>query len=389
MNMFDTKNYAEINLSALIRNFKLLRRHVQYENPKARPICVVKADAYGHGMADCVNALLSAGADFFAVSDIAEALEIRRLTKSASILILGYTRPANAYFLYTNNIIQTVHSKNYADYLNTAMETDKASGLVPADAKLSVHIKLDSGMNRLGFALNDRDFHRSIAEIARLPRLQSLQLDGIFTHLACADEPDSPMTELQANRFFEARRALEAKGLVLPAHAANSAAAIRFGSMQGDFVRLGIALYGLPPSDEVLLEGLCPVMSLYSRISEIHLLRKGETVSYGAHFCAENDMRIATVAIGYADGLLRSCGQGGTLLVNGKPAPIVGRICMDQCMIALQDIEAYEGDTVTVYDPEGCNIRALARAAGTIPYELLCLTGLRVHRRYTREMPKI
>ncbi len=388
MNMFDTKNYAEINLSALIHNFKLLRRHVQYENPHARPICVVKADAYGHGMTACVNALLSAGADSFAVSDIAEAIEIRHLTPSADILILGYTRPANAYFLYTNNIIQTVHSKSYADYLNIAMETDKASGLVPQDAKLAVHIKLDSGMNRLGFALNDTDFDRSIEEIAALPRLQSLQLDGVFTHLACADEPDSPMTDMQTERFARARRVLKDKGLCLPAHAANSAAAIRFGSMDCDFVRLGIALYGLPPSDLVPLSELCPVMSLYSRISEIHLLRAGEAVSYGAHFHADRDMRIATVSIGYADGLLRGCGQGGTLLVGGKPAPIVGRICMDQCMIDLGDMEAYEGDTVTVYDHEGQNIRALSRAAGTIPYELLCLTGLRVCRRYTRETQK-
>ena len=123
-------------------------------------------------------------------------------------------------------------------------------------------------------------------------------------------------------------------------------------------------------------------MSLYSRISEIHLLRKGESVSYGACFTADHDMRIATVSIGYADGLLRASSNGGFLLLGGRRVPILGRICMDQCMIGLDDIEAYEGDLVTVYDENGENIRRLAKAAGTIPYELLCLTGLRVHRQY-------
>lgn len=175
---------------------------------------------------------------------------------------------------------------------------------------------------------------------------------------------------------------MPARGYRLCRHAANSAAALRFGSMGFDYVRLGIALYGLPPSEEVPCDGLCPVMSLYSRISEIHLLRAGESVSYGACFQAPHDLRVATVSIGYADGLVRAASNGGYLLVGGQKAPILGRICMDQCMIGLGDIEAYEGDLVTVYDENGENIRRLAKAAGTIPYELLCLTGLRVDRQY-------
>ncbi len=383
--MYDTKNYAEINLAALIHNYKVLCRHIHRENKDAEAMCVVKADAYGHGMEESVGALLSAGANFFAVSDISEALAVRRVSETARILILGYTRPANAALLAKNHIIQTVHNANYAFYLDTALDAAKSTGEIPADARLSVHVKLDSGMNRLGFALNDTDFDRSLEEISALSALKNVNLTGIFTHLACADEPQSSMTEEQEMRFSHMRQALRSRGLDLPSHVANSAAAIRFGSMGGDFVRLGIALYGIPPSDEVTLQGLCPVMGLYSRISEIHLLRKGEAVSYGGRFVASEDMRIATVSIGYADGLLRACGNGGTLIVNGQYAKIIGRICMDQCMIALGDIEAYEGDRVTVYDRSGENIRRLARAADTIPYELLCLTGRRVHRQYIRE----
>ena len=384
--MYDTKNYAKISLSALAHNYRLLCRHVAGGSSPARPICVVKADAYGHGMTACVRALVAAGADFFAVSNIAEALEVRRAAPSADIMILSYTRPANAPLLAENRIIQTVHNKNYAVYLHTALDAAKASGVSPKDARLSVHLKLDSGMNRLGFPLNDLDFERSIDEILEISVLANLSVEAAFTHFSSADEPDSPLTDMQNARFRRALAALKERGLPLAAHAANSAAAIRFGSMGYDYVRLGIALYGISPVDESFLSGLCPVMGLYSSISEIHLLRKGETVSYGATFSAPKDTRIATVSIGYADGLLRMAGKGGSLIVDGVPLPIVGRICMDQCMIDLGDVEAYEGDRVVVYDSRGVNLRDLARAAGTIPYELLCLTGRRVSRRYVNEM---
>lgn len=378
--IYDTKNFAEINLTALTHNFTLLSRRIRKAN--ASPICVVKADAYGHGALTCVRALSAAGADFFAVSSVQEALEVRRAAPDAKILILGYTRPANAPLLARQRIIQTVHNISYAMYLNTAMDAAKAAGTAPQDARLTVHIKTDTGMNRLGFPLNPTDRENSLREILSMTKFEHLSPEGIFTHFACADEPDSHLTDEQLERFLYAVQSLKTQGLSLATHASNSAAALRFGSLGFDFVRLGIALYGLPPSDEVACNGLCPVMSLYSRISEIHTLRAGESVSYGARFTAEKDMRIATVSIGYADGVLRACENGGSLIVGGYEAPLVGRICMDQCMIALGDIEAYEGDIVTVYDESGRNIRRLARAAGTIPYELLCLTGLRVHRQY-------
>lgn len=378
--IYEKKSFAEINLTALAHNYTLLARRVKASG--ASPICVVKADAYGHGAPACVRALTGVGANFFAVSSVAEALEVRRAAPTADILILGYTRPANAPLLARQNITQTVHNAAYAMYLHTALDAAKAAGVIPAECLLKIHLKADSGMNRLGFPLNDTDYQTSLADILSVFSYRHLSPTGIFTHFACADEPSSPLTDCQLTRFTRVCKDLSSRGYHLRRHAANSAAALRFGSMGFDYVRLGIALYGLPPSDEVPCDGLCPVMSLYSRISEIHLLRKGESISYGACFEAPRDMRVATVSIGYADGLVRAASDGGYLIVGGHKAPILGRICMDQCMIGLDDIEAYEGDLVTVYDENGENIRHLANTAGTIPYELLCLTGLRVHRQY-------
>lgn len=379
---YDTKNYADINLTALTHNYRTLLRMIRKKDPLADAICVVKADAYGHGAAACVRALSAAGAHFFAVSDIAEALEVRSILKDASILILGYTRPSNAPLLAEKRIIQTVHNAEYARYLQTALDAAVSSSLIARDARLPIHVKLDSGMNRLGFSIGTPDFDRSITEILALRAHKNLAPEGIFTHFACADEPTSPMTDVQNCRFMAALDRLSANGMQLASHAANSAAAVRFGAMGYCYARLGIALYGIPPSDEVTLPALRPVMSLYSRISEIHTLRKGDSISYGARFVAPRDMRVATVAIGYADGILRACEDGGCFVIGGKPVPIIGRICMDQCMVDLGDAEAYEGDPVTVYDAKGENLTRLANAARTIPYELLCLTGRRVHHRY-------
>ncbi len=379
---YDTKNYAAVNLTALTHNYRTLLRALKKRDPHAEAICVVKADAYGHGAAACVRALGAAGARFFAVSDIAEALEVRSILKDASILILGYTRPSNAPLLAEKNIIQTVHHAEYARYLQTALDAAVSSSLLKRGTRLKIHVKLDSGMNRLGFSIGEADFDRSIAEILALRTHENLAPEGIFTHFACADEPSSPMTDAQNRRFKEALDRLAENGMHLASHASNSAAAIRFGAMGYHYARLGIALYGIPPSPEVSLPSLRPVMSLYSRISEIHLLRKGESVSYGARFTAPRDMRVATVAIGYADGILRACEDGGCFIIGGKSVPIIGRICMDQCMVDLGDTEAYEGDTVTIYDAKGENLSRLASAARTIPYELLCLTGRRVHHRY-------
>lgn len=365
------KNYAEIDLSALVSNFSLLTQNARKFSPDASPICVLKADAYGHGARKCVRALISAGADFFAVSDIGEALELREETKTAKILILGYVMPENAPLLSQYNIIQTVHSFEYAKELCDALKDE--------NAKLSVHIKLDTGMSRLGFS-TDGDFSSSLCEIEKILSLEKLSVDGVFSHLACADDYNSPLTEKQICRFQSAVSILRERGFNGCTHLSNSAGSIRFGALGGDFFRLGISLYGFG-AGEVSLSGLLPVMRVYSTVAQVKTVKKGEFVSYGATFSPDKDMRVATVTFGYADGLLRKC-TGASLIINGKKAKILGRVCMDQCIVDVDAIDVKEGDRVEIYDASGENTKEIAKHIGTIEYELLCLVGKRVPRIY-------
>ena len=378
------KNYAQIDLDAIAANYKLLCSELKEKSPEASPICVVKADAYGHGAAECVRTLLSLGADFFAVSDISEALEIREVSPTAKILILGYTVPSNAPLLIEKNIIQALHSIPYAEKLSEAIKESQKLGRLDENAKLSIHIKVNTGMNRLGFSLCEDSIDSSVEEILSLSKIKEFSLEGLFTHFACADMPESEMSDKQSERFFRAYNALKERGLVLKTHISNSAGSLRFGSRGCDYVRLGIVLYGLAPSGEVGHSGLKPAMQLFSSVAQVHILKKGESLSYGATYTAEKDMRVATVSIGYADGLIRAC-SGGSFIIGGKKAKIIGRICMDQCIVDLGDIEASEGDTVTVYDESGENLESLARTANTINYELVSILGKRVYRKYKRD----
>ncbi len=382
--LYEHKNYARVDLGAIVSNFRLLSRKIKEKTPSATPICVVKANAYGHGLSECVSALSSAGADFFAVSYISEALEVRHLAPNASILILDYTAPSSAPLLYKHNIIQTVFDIEYAEKLSAAIETAKRAGEIPQNANLRVHIKINTGMNRLGFSLCDGKLDGIVEELLALSSLGEISLEGIFSHLACADMPDTNMNERQIELFFRVVSLLKAKGLNLKTHISNSASTIRFGSAGCDYARVGISLYGLSPSPEVRQEGLIPAMQLFCRIAQIRELAKGQSVSYGATYTAERDMKIAVISIGYADGLIRAC-SGGEVIINGRRAKIIGRICMDQTIVELGDIEAKEGDIVTVYDESGENIEALASRAGTISYELITLLGSRVYREYKKD----
>ncbi len=366
------KNYAEIDLCRLAHNFRLLCERAWAKNEKAKPICVVKADAYGHGARECVQTLISEGADFFAVSDIGEALQIREVSGDVKILILGYIDPKNAPLLAKHDIIQTVHCYEYALALDS--EASKC------DKKIKIHIKLDTGMSRIGFATG-KDLSTGVEGIKKTSHLSHLEIDGVFSHLACADEEGSDLTQRQLETFDEALATIRECGIECRSHICNSAGAIRFGSAGHDYFRLGISLYGYKPSPEMHIEGLLPVMSLYSSVAQVHTLRKGDTVSYGATFCADKEMKVATIPIGYADGLMRAS-SGECLLIGKKKAKILGRVCMDQCIVCVDGIEVKEGERVTVYDQEGENIEALARHLGTISYELVCAVGKRIPRLY-------
>ena len=359
---------------------------IRTPNKSTRPIAVVKAEAYGHGAPECVRILLSEGCDFFAVSCIDEAVAVRVVCdgehKSADILILGYTQPSLAAQLARFNITQTLLSEDYAYRLNCAA--------AEANVVIRAHVALDTGMNRIGFVAHSEDeITSSAAAILRVHGFSNLSIEGMFTHFARADEaPDGEgekKTDLQAARYRAVCHALEAKGIHIPFHhACNSAAAVRRCDDRMNGARIGILLFGARPSDYIELP-LKPVMKLRTVISHLHKLLPGEAVSYGGMYTAESERLIATMPIGYADGFLRAY-SGSIVTVhtqNGVAyAPIVGRICMDQCMIDVTGTGAQIGDVVTLFGSDPKELYAYADRASTIDYETLCLISSRVTRRY-------
>lgn len=380
------KIWAEIDLGALRQNYRTLAKIIKDHSPACRPMCVVKADAYGHGIDACVDALISEGCDFFAVSSIEEALAVRQVCRShnsdADILILGYTPADEAVTLSRCSITQTVFSLDYARELSAALGDSGRS--------LRVHMKFDTGMNRLGFpAHSDEEIERSAAEVATAAALPGIKAEGAFTHFARADEAGGEArTRQQAERYIALlNRARELSAALPLAHICNSAATLRFPEYHMDLCRLGVLLYGAEPS-EIFDLPLRPVMRLCAQISQIHTLRAGEALSYGGTFVADRDLRIATIPIGYADGFIRAYSGADVVIYSKNSAPgdpplghgrVVGRICMDQCMLDLGATPAHAGDTVVLIGAPG-QLEALAALAGTISYECLCLISARVPR---------
>ena len=382
------KNIAEIDLSALRHNFTYLQSKIKALSQNTEPMCVVKADAYGHSAALCVPALYEAGARHFAVSSIEEAEQIfdildKENCAAKSILILGYT-PAesdNVKLLARYNITQAVYSLEYAKALSCELASLKERGVLENDEIIRCHLKLDSGMNRLGFDTHTEASEKTVSEICEVATLDGIKIDGVFSHLACADEGDESHSRAQFERYNLVVSACEEKGIVFPTkHICNSAGALRFPDMYQSFVRLGIVLYGISPSEEACDKELRPVMRLKSRIAHVHKLHAGDCVSYGAEFCADREMTVATIPIGYADGFLRAYKNGGTVMVGGKAVNLLGRVCMDQCMIDVTNAAAAPGDWVYIFDESGENLARLCAAAGTIPYEAICLLSKRVKR---------
>lgn len=381
---FSDKHKAEahIDLSALVSNYKRLCSYLDGQ----RAICVVKADAYGHGAPECARALSEAGCDFFAVSSVEEAAAIREIFplgrgKKTDIIILGYTFPSQASQLAKADIIQTISSEQYARELN---EYAQQAGVV-----VRTHIALDTGMNRIGFCVhNDRQINEAVTQIYDIGQLSGIKIEGMFTHFADADadfEKREKKTVRQYDRFDKVRSRLEKKGFDVGfCHVCNSAATVKFPQFHLDGVRLGIMLYGALPSEYVECQ-LSPVMTVKTIISHIHLLPPGEELGYGGEFSSSVERKIATIPIGYADGFIRAF-SGSHLYVHTKggvvPAPVVGRVCMDQCMIDITEIDACEGDEVTVFGENSDRLHALAQKAKTIEYEILCLTSSRVPRIY-------
>lgn len=379
--MLKHKIWAEIDTSALEHNYKRVKETVEKNSPNCRVMCIVKADCYGHGTELCIPKLAEMGVRDYGVSCIEEAVAVRKYAPNARILILGYTPTENIVSLIEENITQAVYSYSYAKELSDAAEAAAEEGRIKKDSKLLCHVKVDTGMNRIGFCADDGECVQQICDAARLPYLCFV---GAFTHFACADETEGEKRDMsiaQYNSFTRIVKELSDRGISFETvHCCNSAAAIRYPEYNMDMIRLGIMLYGHSPFRCEYDIGLVPVMRFVSTVTHIHKLKAGDCVSYGATFRAERDMTLATVAAGYADGFLRVLGKGG-MYIHGKYAPVVGRVCMDQCMLDISDIEDVRiGDEAEIFDSEGKNIRQLSELAETINYELLCSVSKRVNR---------
>jgi len=370
---------ADIDLEAIGHNFRAIADFLAHEPVEggARPpgiIAVVKANAYGHGAAPVGIALERAGATLLACADIEEAVTLRRAGVRAEILVFGALGVSDVSGIFDYKLTPTVSTPS----AGKALQEQAARRQV----RLKYHLKIDTGMNRLGLRYDNLS-----RTLPQLLASENLELVGLYTHFATADMPDHPQMEQQRTRFESVRENLRARG-IQPAvvHAANSAALLRDSRVWYDLVRPGLLLYGVVPPPLASTLSLKPVLSLRSRIVAVKHIRAGESVSYGARFIAERPTRIAVVPAGYADGIdLRLAGRG-VVLVRGRRAPIVGAVAMDMLMIDMTDIEAYPGDEVVLLGTQGderIDVREMAAAIGTIPWEILCRLGSRIERVYT------
>lgn len=365
------RTWAEIDLDALEHNYREARRRtgVKY-------LGVVKADAYGHGAVQIGRKLEQLGADYLAVSSLDEARELRRNGISMPVLILGHTPPEMVPQLIAYDITQTVSAKAKAEAYSAAAKE--------CGGTLKVHIKVDTGMSRLGFLVRNDHFHRGVAAIADSCGLPNLEAEGIFTHFSSADEDgeeDEAYTREQFALFCKVLKALEEQGRTFPLrHCANSGALARYPEMYLDMVRPGIALYGVGADAKRL--GLQSVMKLKSCVSTIKVFDPQTEVSYGRTFRAQRRTRMGVLPIGYADGLFRGLSDRMAVQTEYGPAAVCGRICMDMTMVDLTDLpDVHVGDAVELFGTRQ-SVDALAEILGTIPYELTCAVSKRVPRLY-------
>lgn len=371
------RTWAEVDLAAAEYNFNIIREKAK----GSRVCCVVKADGYGHGAKVLSKLYESLGADYLAVSNIDEAEELRDFGINLPILILGYTPVHDAKRLLKLNLTQAVYSLDFAKALS-----ERCCEL---NGTLKVHIKIDTGMSRIGFMCQSfpRD-NSSVNEIFEACSLKGLQAEGIMAHFSVADEGEEgrTYTEKQLENFEYTVKALKEKGVEFDIiHHANSAGTEDYENAHKTMVRAGIILYGLAPSPK--LQGalpLMPLMTLKTSVASVKKIYKGTTVSYGRTFEAEEDMTVATVTIGYADGYFRDFSNKGYMLLKGKKCKILGRVCMDQTIIDVSGIEDVKiGDEVIVFSAtESPTADDLAKFADTINYEVICAVSKRVPRYY-------
>ncbi len=366
---------AEIDLDAVDFNIKSIIKRV---GGRAKIIGTVKADAYGHGAVEVAEVLAENGVDMFSVAMIDEGINLRNNGIKAPILVLGLTPPEYVKEAVEYDLIQTV-----SDY-NTAEAISKAAKEL--NKKAVIHIKIDTGMGRIGF----RPKKEAFDEIENISKLENIEINGIFTHFCTSDEKDKTFTYTQRDRFVYAVTELEKRGINIPIkHASASAGLMDFDDLFFNAVRPGIILYGYYPSDDVMKDRLPlkPVMSLKSYVMYIKNIENGDTIGYGRTYMADEKRTIATIPAGYADGYNRLLSNKGYVLVNGKRAPLKGRICMDQCMADITGINVKQWDEVVLMGKQGneeITADEIAKEIGTISYEVLCMVSKRVPRVYIK-----
>ncbi|MDE6666116.1 MAG: alanine racemase [Ruminococcus sp.] len=367
--------WAEVSLSRLKNNVSVIK---SLNSPDTKIMAVVKADAYGHGEEQICRFLeQNCGIEYFAVSNLDEAIAVRKFCPDSEILILGYTPPEYAHEISQYNIIQGVVSTEYAHMLVKNTPTP-----------IRCHIKIDTGMGRIGLKHNSPE--SCAGEIESIMKTDKLSVEGIYTHFAVADSDDPEnisYTDRQEKFICDTYDVLVNHGINLPhIHFMNSAATCYRNNPKSTLSRAGIILYGLHPDISLdIPDGLEPVMSVKAVISHVKTVNKGDCISYGRTFTAYHEMKIATVTVGYADGYSRLLSSKGEILVHGKRCKIVGRVCMDQLMIDVSDADAKSGDIVTLIGKDGddcITADELASLYGTIGYEVVCGISKRVPRIY-------
>lgn len=379
-NNFLKRAWAEIHLERIEANLNAARGLI--DPGKTDIACVVKANAYGHDDENIVPFLESLGVRFFAVSNIREAQKLRKCGTKGEILILGYTPPELAGELAENDIIQAAVSEEHA--MRLAGEARKAGVTV------KLHAAVDTGMGRIGMRARDEASCEAAARgLWCISREKGVLLDGAFTHYSAADslsEEDISYTKAQTDFFFRVCSMARERGVALRhTHCLNSAGGAFRYDPRSTLYRLGIMLYGLSPDISLDMPvKLCPVMDLKAAVSYVKPLPAGEYVSYGRTYRAKDNIIAATIPIGYADGYMRSLSNGGEVLINGKRAPIIGRVCMDQLMADVTGIEdVREGSAVTLIGRDGSECitaNELAARCGTIGYEIICGISKRIPR---------
>ena len=367
---------ARVDLEAVRSNLRAISSFLASSShtPAPKVIAVVKANAYGHGAAEVGPALEQAGASMLACADIEEGIVLRRAGVRIPILVFGALGISDLHGVFQHYLTPTISTPSAARALQASASRHGAI--------LKCHLKIDTGMNRLGFRHDN--ITQTLPEVAAS---RNLSIDAVYTHFATADEPESAAFNDQRERFETASATLQALGIAPRfRHAANSAAILRDERVWYDFVRPGLLLYGVVPPPLASTLSLRPVLSLHSRIVHVKGLRPGEGTGYGLKSVVNRPSTVAVVPAGYADGLDRRLAGNGYMLVRGRRAPIVGSVCMDMTMIDVTGTDVAPGDEVVIIGQQGnesLDVREIAASIGTIPYELLCRVGARIERVYS------